>query len=62
MMNRKRIVAEVLADALLAGESDIEGFAARAAWCLGRKHRWIKSLCTRLFHRFGSSLGPSDRR
>lgn len=40
----------------------IKGLAERAAWCLGRKHRWIAPLCKRTFHRFGSSLAATDRR
>ena len=60
-MTRQQIVASVLADALLAGAPEIDGFIRRAAWCLGRKHRWIAPLSRRLFQRFGSSLRPRDR-
>jgi hypothetical protein len=61
-MNREASVAETLADALLAVEPGIAVFSERVAWTLGRKHRWIKPFCTRLFHRFGSSFSQADRR
>ena len=61
-MNKPALVAQVIADALLAGPADIDGFIARAAWCLGRKHRWLPAFCRRAFHQFGSSLEGSDRR
>ena len=61
-MNRRHLVAFALADAFLAGSPDIEGLTKRAAWCLGRKHRWIKPLCRRAFQTFGSALAASDRR
>ena len=61
-MKRKQLVAEVLAESLLAGETGVAEFKERAAWTLGRRHRWIAPFCTRLFHRFGSSLSQSDRR
>lgn len=61
-MRRQSLVAETLADALLAVEPQIASMAERAAWTLGRKHRWIRPFCTRLFHRFGSSLAEVDRR
>ena len=60
-MKRERLVAEVLADSLLAGEPGVAGFKERAAWTLGHEHRWIAPFCTRLFRRFGSSLCQSDR-
>lgn len=60
-MTRPLAVAQVLADALLAGAVGIEEFRERCAWALGRKHRWIKPLCRRIFHRFGSSLDHRDR-
>jgi RNA-directed DNA polymerase len=61
-MRREELVAEALADALLAVEPAIEPLAQRTAWTLGRKHRWIARFCTRLFHRFGSALSQADRR
>lgn len=61
-MDHRHTVAEALADAFLAGTPESDGFAERAAWCLGRKHRWIAPLCKRAFRRFGSSLTHSDRR
>ncbi|HXF79946.1 MAG TPA: hypothetical protein VN598_13845, partial [Usitatibacter sp.] len=60
-MPRRHAIAQVLADALLAGTPGIDEFAGRCAWVLGRKHRWIKPLCRRIFHRFGSSLDTRDR-
>jgi len=60
-MKRERQIAEALADAFLAAEPLISELAARATWTLGRRHRWITPLCTRLFHRFGSSLGQTER-
>src|SRR4051794_14261953 len=60
-MKRESQIAEALADAFLAAEPTIPALAARATWTLGRKHRWIAALCTRLFHRFGSSLAEMDR-
>ena len=61
-MKREQLVAEVLADSLLSGEPEIAAFVERAAWTLGRKHRWIAPFCTRLFHHFGSSLSQFHRR
>ena len=61
-MKRELLVAEVLADALLSVEPGIAESIERVAWTLGRRHRWIAPFCTRLFHRFGSSLCQSDRR
>jgi hypothetical protein len=60
-MKRKQLVAEALADALLAGTADVEGLVARATWALGRRHRWLAPLCKRVFRRFGSSLEPRNR-
>jgi len=60
-MNRKHLVAQSLADAMLAGPCDAEGFIERAAWMLGRKHRWLAPLCKRVFQTFGSSLEQRDR-
>ena len=61
-MDKRALIAQAIADALLAGEPEIDGFVRRAAWCLGRRHRWLAPLCRRAFHVFGSSLQPSDRR
>jgi hypothetical protein len=61
-MTRRQQVALALADALLAGEPDVRGFAERASSCLGKRHGWLKPLCERAFRRFGSSLGHADRR
>lgn len=60
-MKREQLVAEVLADALLAGAPEIDGLVARAAWTLGRKHRWLAPFCKRVFHQFGSSLDSRSR-
>ena len=60
-MRPKRRVAEALADAFLAGEASAEAFAARAAWTLGRKPRWIGAFSRRVFERFGSRLDASQR-
>lgn len=60
-MTRRHQVAEALADALLAGSPEVEGLIQRAAWALGRKHRWIAPLCKRLFRHFGSSLDHRRR-
>ena len=60
-MTRTLAVAQAIADALLAGAPGIDEFRDRCAWVLGRKHRWIKPLCRRIFHRFGSSLDHRDR-
>src|SRR6185437_3465259 len=60
-MKREHLVAEALADALLAGAAEVDGFVARAAWVLGRKHRWIAPLCKRVFRQFGSSLDQRSR-
>lgn len=60
-MKRQHLVAEVLAHALLAGTPDVDGFVSRAAWVLGRKHRWIAPLCKRVFRQFGSSLDARSR-
>ena len=60
-MKREQLVAEALADALLAGSAEVEGFVARGAWVLGRKHRWLAPLCKRLFRQFGSSLDARSR-
>lgn len=60
-MKREHLVAQSLADAMLAGSSEIEGLVGRGAWLLGRKHRWLAPLCVRVFRAFGSSLEPRDR-
>jgi len=60
-MKREHLVAHALADAMLAGPCEMEGFVERAAWLLGRKHRWLAPLCKRMFHTFGSSLEQRDR-
>src|SRR5271169_701243 len=61
LMNREHLVAQSLADAMLAGSCETEGFIERAAWLLGRKHRWLAPLCKRVFRAFGSSLEQRDR-
>ena len=60
-MKREHLVAQSLADAMLAGSCDVEGFVRRGAWLLGRKHRWLAPLCNRVFSAFGSSLEQRDR-
>lgn len=60
-MKREKRVAEALADAVLAGSRDAVSCAERAAYVLGRKHRWIAPLCRRLFDTFGSFLEERDR-
>jgi len=60
-MKREHLVAQSLADAMLAGSCEVEGFIERAAWLLGRKHRWLAPLCNRVFRTFGSSLEQRDR-
>jgi RNA-directed DNA polymerase len=61
-MKREHLVAQSLADAMLAGSCEVEGFIDRAAWLLGRKHRWLAPLCKRVFRAFGSSLEQRDRK
>lgn len=61
-MKREHLVAQSLADAILAGSCEVEGFVQRAAWVLGRKHRWLPPFCKRVFGVFGSSLEQRDRR
>jgi len=60
-MKRRQLVAEVLADALLAGPAEVDGYVARGAWVLGRRHRWIAPLAKRVFRQFGSSLDRRSR-
>src|SRR5262249_4873932 len=60
-MKRVRQVAEVLADALLAGSAEVDGYVARGAWVLGRRHRWLSPLCRRVFRQFGSALDHRSR-
>lgn len=60
-MSRFRYVAEVLADAFLAGPPDVFGFHARAASCFAHRQRWLPGLCRRAFRTFGSSLLHRDR-
>ena len=60
-MRAVRRLAEALADAFLAGEASAEEFAARAAWTLGRRPRWIAGFSRRVFHHFGSRLDSSQR-
>jgi RNA-directed DNA polymerase len=60
-MRSERRVAEALADAFLAGEATPEEFAARAAWTLGRKPRWVAAFSRRVFQQFGSRLDSSQR-
>lgn len=54
-MKRQHLTALALADALLAGDPTPDAFVARAASCMGRRHRWIAPLCKRTFQRFGST-------
>ena len=61
-MTRRQLVALALADALLAGEAEVGALADRVSLCLGKRHGWVKALCLRAFHRFGSSLAHEDRR
>jgi hypothetical protein len=60
-MPRFRYVAQVLADALLAGSPDPAGFHERAASCFEHKQRWLPGICRRAFRKFGSSLLHRDR-
>jgi RNA-directed DNA polymerase len=60
-MRSARRVAEALAEAFLAGQATPQEFAARAAWTLGRKSRWIATFSERIFERFGSQLDASQR-
>ena len=60
-MKREHFIAQSLADAMLAGSCDVEGFIERATWLLGRKPRWLAPLCKRVFNAFGSSLEQRDR-
>lgn len=60
-MKRDHLIAQALADAMLAGSCEVGGFAERAAKLLGRKHRWLGPMCKRVFHTFGSSLKQGDR-
>lgn len=60
-MKRKHLVAQSLADAMLAGSCEVEGFIERGARLLGRKHRWLAPMCKRVFRAFGTSLEPRDR-
>lgn len=46
---------------MLAGTAEVEGLVDRAAWMLGRKHRWLAPLCNRAFKLFGTALGERDR-
>ncbi len=60
-MKRELHIAEALADAVLTGSRDAAGYVERAAYVLGRKHRWLVPMCRRLFDAFGSSLEERDR-
>lgn len=60
-MKREHLVAQALADAISAGQCEVDEYVARAAHLLGRKHRWIAPLCRRMFRVFGTSLEPRDR-
>jgi hypothetical protein len=60
-MKREQLVAQSLADAMLSGACEVDAFIERAAWVLGRRHRWIAPLCRRVFRAFGSSLERRDR-
>jgi len=60
-MKREHLVAQALADAILAGSCDVEGFIEHTARLLGRKHRWVAPMCKRVFRSFGSSLEQRDR-
>lgn len=44
-MTPKTFVALALADAFLAGEARLDVMIERARWALGKKWRWIPSLC-----------------
>lgn len=46
---------------MLAGPPGIEEFEARAKEALGRKSRWVRPLCKRIFARFGSGIGAQQR-
>src|SRR5712664_3470632 len=56
-MTPQQLVARAMADSILAGPNSAEGFTARLASALGRKHRWVAPLSRRIFKRFGSRLG-----
>ena len=60
-MRREHVVAESLADAMLAGSCEVSGFIERSAWMLGRKPRWLAPLCDRAFRAFGTFLEQRDR-
>jgi hypothetical protein len=60
-MRAQQLVAEALADALLNGPAEPPRLVDRAAWALGRRHRWLAPLCRRAFRRFGSALPLVDR-
>jgi len=59
-MKRTHLLAQALADAMLAGSCEIEGYVERTARMLGRKHRWLAPMCKRVFDTFGSSLEQRD--
>lgn len=52
-MTPKTLVALALADTFLAGDADPAALTERAAWALGRKWRWIPSLCRAIHERTG---------
>jgi retron-type reverse transcriptase len=52
-MTQRKLVALALADTFLARDASLEGLIESATWTLGRKWRWIPSLCKALRKRTG---------
>lgn len=54
-------IASGLADALLDGHPDINGFAERMSIALGQEYDWIKPFSKKIFRKFGSDLDYKRR-
>jgi retron-type reverse transcriptase len=62
LMRPQDRVAVGLADAVLAGEADIDSMAERMAMALTRKHHWLRPLAKSISCQFGTSISYAHRR
>jgi hypothetical protein len=60
-MNPKTFVALALADTFLAREASLDAMQQAARWALGKKWRWIPSLCRAIHKQTGEQLHSHGR-
>ncbi len=53
--------ADVIADAILAGDADAAAIAERVTALLGKQGRWLPALADKVVRRFGSRWADTDR-